>query len=195
MVALPDGTDDATSTPIPAQEEREQPDTSRGDQAETITSCPKSWIAWKREAQRMEAERDEARKERDQWKHLSGESAKGLALADATVSRLTAQRQEAQQAILPVQVHNFKAARELVATHSNRKSRSTLLDTMDNVLLKAEAAESSLTALREALRQLRIDANRLCDRQLGGSYEADCRRSIAAADAALSLTPPDRKEP
>lgn len=38
----------------------------------------------------------------------------------------------------------------------------------------------------EALRTLRIDANRLCDRQLGGTYEEDCRRAIAAADAVLS---------
>lgn len=31
----------------------------------------------------------------------------------------------------------------------------------------------------------RIDANRLCDRQLGGTYEEDCRRAIAVADQAL----------
>jgi hypothetical protein len=37
-----------------------------------------------------------------------------------------------------------------------------------------------------ALKDLRINANRLCDRQLGGTYEDDCRRSIARADAALS---------
>ncbi len=40
--------------------------------------------------------------------------------------------------------------------------------------------------LLDALRALRIDANRLCDRQLGGSYEADCRRAIAIADAAIA---------
>jgi hypothetical protein len=39
--------------------------------------------------------------------------------------------------------------------------------------------------LLAALRALRIDAKRLCDRQLGGSYEADCRRAIAVADAAI----------
>lgn len=38
----------------------------------------------------------------------------------------------------------------------------------------------------EALRDLRINANRLCDRNLGGTYEEDCRRSIARADAVLS---------
>jgi len=37
-----------------------------------------------------------------------------------------------------------------------------------------------------ALKRLRIDANRLCDRMLGGSYEDDCRRSIAIADAVLT---------
>lgn len=39
--------------------------------------------------------------------------------------------------------------------------------------------------LLAALKTLRIDANRLCDRQLGGSYEDDCRRSLAVADAAI----------
>lgn len=41
-----------------------------------------------------------------------------------------------------------------------------------------------LTALK-ALKALRIDANRLCDRNLGGTYEEDCRRAIAIADAAI----------
>jgi hypothetical protein len=40
--------------------------------------------------------------------------------------------------------------------------------------------------LFDALKQLRIDANRLCDRQLGGSYEADCRLSIKQADDAIA---------
>jgi excisionase family DNA binding protein len=42
-------------------------------------------------------------------------------------------------------------------------------------------------ALRAALVELRINANRLCDRMLGGTYEDDCRRSIAKADEALAL--------
>jgi hypothetical protein len=42
-----------------------------------------------------------------------------------------------------------------------------------------------LDELIAALRDLRINANRLCDRNLGGTYEDDCRRSIARADAAL----------
>jgi hypothetical protein len=40
--------------------------------------------------------------------------------------------------------------------------------------------------LLSALRELRINANRLCDRNLGGTYEDDCRRSLARADAALT---------
>jgi hypothetical protein len=40
--------------------------------------------------------------------------------------------------------------------------------------------------LLAALRELRINANRLCDRQLGGTYEEDCRRSLAVADAAIA---------
>lgn len=49
----------------------------------------------------------------------------------------------------------------------------------------AEAGER----LREALKDLVIDANRLCDRQLGGSYEDDCRATIAKARQALALLP------
>lgn len=40
--------------------------------------------------------------------------------------------------------------------------------------------------LREALKALIIDANRLCDRNFGGTYEKDCRRSIAAAQAVMA---------
>lgn len=40
-------------------------------------------------------------------------------------------------------------------------------------------------AIVSVLRELRIDANRLCDRNQGGTYEDDCRRSVAKADAAL----------
>jgi hypothetical protein len=39
--------------------------------------------------------------------------------------------------------------------------------------------------LLEALKALVIDANRLCDRNLGGTYEEDCRRTLVAARAAL----------
>ena len=67
-------------------------------------------------------------------------------------------------------------------------------------LLMAEAATTPATPLeqelitlrareakiREAATALRIDANRLCDRNLGGTYEEDCRRSIAALDDALA---------
>ena len=40
--------------------------------------------------------------------------------------------------------------------------------------------------LYQALAELRINANRLCDRNLGGTYEEDCRRSLAKAEAALT---------
>ncbi len=39
--------------------------------------------------------------------------------------------------------------------------------------------------LDEALWQLRVDCNRLCDRNLGGTYEDDARLSIKKADEAL----------
>jgi hypothetical protein len=44
--------------------------------------------------------------------------------------------------------------------------------------------------LLEALKALVIDANRLCDRNLGGTYEEDCRRTLVAARAALSKAVP-----
>ncbi len=58
---------------------------------------------------------------------------------------------------------------------------------------KLEVLSVEHTKLRKALKQLRIDANRLCDRNLGGTYEEDCRRSIAVAEAALAS--PDPTEP
>lgn len=47
--------------------------------------------------------------------------------------------------------------------------------------------EQARDALRQALQALIIDANRLCDRQLGGTYEDDCRRSIDKARTALEV--------
>jgi len=59
--------------------------------------------------------------------------------------------------------------------------------------------EKECVRVVEALTVLRVDANRLCDRQLGGTYEEDCRRAIANADAALGRTVPEvltrREEP
>ena len=53
-----------------------------------------------------------------------------------------------------------------------------------------DAMTKQRDVLRAALEELRINANRLCDRDLGGTYEDDCRRSIAEADAALAATSP-----
>jgi hypothetical protein len=52
---------------------------------------------------------------------------------------------------------------------------------------RAEAAEADVLRLRTALQTLVIDANRLCDRKMGGTYEEDCRRSILAAREALRV--------
>ena len=41
-------------------------------------------------------------------------------------------------------------------------------------------------ATLRAVEELLQDANRLCDRNLGGTYEEDCRRSIAKVRAALA---------
>lgn len=40
-------------------------------------------------------------------------------------------------------------------------------------------------ALIATVKQLWIDANRLCDRQLGGTYESDCRLSLKQAEPAI----------
>lgn len=45
---------------------------------------------------------------------------------------------------------------------------------------------SQRAELLAALKALVIDANRLCDRQQGGSYEDDCRSSLAIAKAAIA---------
>lgn len=72
---------------------------------------------------------------------------------------------------------------------------SMLMQGAEHVAALTAAAERE-TALREALRELRINANRLCDRNLGGTYEDDCRRSLKKAEATLGLTPdPPRAEP
>lgn len=40
--------------------------------------------------------------------------------------------------------------------------------------------------LLDALKALAIDANRLCDRNLGGTYEEDCRRALEVAGAVIA---------
>lgn len=44
----------------------------------------------------------------------------------------------------------------------------------------------AVRVLEAAARDLRQNANRLCDRNTGGTYEEDCRRSIQQMDAALA---------
>lgn len=49
-----------------------------------------------------------------------------------------------------------------------------------------EEALQRIGTLEKALGDLIIDANRLCDRELGGIYEDDCRLSLAKARHALA---------
>ena len=70
-----------------------------------------------------------------------------------------------------------------------RTAEKLRLATIEEWRKAVHAERARVKALREALRELRINANRLCDRNLGGTYEADCRRSIAKADAALAAEP------
>jgi hypothetical protein len=53
-------------------------------------------------------------------------------------------------------------------------------------LAEKSAIGEMIDPLRALLEELVIDANRLCDRNLGGTYEEDCRRTIAKARALLS---------
>ena len=55
-------------------------------------------------------------------------------------------------------------------------------------IAQLQQAEQARDMAHAALRELRINANRLCDRNMGGSYEEDCRRSIANADAVLEAS-------
>lgn len=68
---------------------------------------------------------------------------------------------------------------------------AALNDPADNVTATTAQCITRLRAreakIREAATALRIDANRLCDRN---PYEEDCRRSIAALDAALGEDTP-----
>lgn len=53
-------------------------------------------------------------------------------------------------------------------------------------LLDCDAvAIAAVPKLLAALKLLRIDANRLADRNQGGTYEADVRRAIKVADEAI----------
>lgn len=52
----------------------------------------------------------------------------------------------------------------------------------DRVIRRAQAADARVRAV---LKELMQNTNRLCDRQLGGTYEEDARRSIAKAKEVL----------
>lgn len=65
------------------------------------------------------------------------------------------------------------------------------------VTRERETAQAQVQELRKALADLRINANRLCDRNQGGTYEEDCRRSLKRAESALSIittTEPPREK-
>lgn len=70
------------------------------------------------------------------------------------------------------------ALAELVPEYSSPKRIAELQ-------IALAASEARQQELYNALNGLRRDANRLCDRQLGGSYEQDCRLAIKVADEAL----------
>lgn len=73
--------------------------------------------------------------------------------------------------------------------------RATLLDPPPDVqeavirkldLVSRDHQRTVIDGLVEAGKQLRGDANRLCDRNLGGTYEDDCRIAIKNWDTALA---------
>jgi hypothetical protein len=129
-----------------------------------------------------------------------------IADRDATIARLTTEHDELRAAVLPEAQRQpdvpwshegivllAQAHREDSETMDSTDPRTdTYGDASDPDkarLLRAErerAKDATIARLREALDELRINANRLCDRQLGGTYEDDCRRSLAKADALLT---------
>lgn len=60
-------------------------------------------------------------------------------------------------------------------------TRQPLQAEVESLQARVAALEAENATIKAALRALCIDANRLCDRQLGGSYEDDCRATIAVA--------------
>lgn len=101
----------------------------------------------------------------------------------------------------PIEVLKKAADEALAAWDADKDSRvGKLLASMagrlpgyradiDAVLAASRSPRAPLEPdLLEAAKALRIDANRLCDRMLGGSYEADCRLAIKRFDAALAAS-------
>lgn len=70
-------------------------------------------------------------------------------------------------------------------TAEGERQYQQIRDILRKFALRARPALSDET-LRQVLEELVIDANRLCDRNQGGTYEDDCRRSIAKARAVLA---------
>jgi NTP pyrophosphatase (non-canonical NTP hydrolase) len=58
--------------------EQSEPKPVEGDRAETVTENPKSWIAWKREADDLRRKLDEAIRERDLWKGRCEDSCEAM---------------------------------------------------------------------------------------------------------------------
>lgn len=66
-------------------------------------------------------------------------------------------------------------------------------EAFDGMTVAKVQAEAALTGLAGKAKALAIDANRLCDRQQGGTYEDDCRKSIAYVYAALAALPKESR--
>ena len=73
-----------------------------------------------------------------------------------------------------------------VSRSLRRIAKGSRLNVFDVPILE-DAADlvDGYRGLRQALVALVVDANRLCDRNLGGTDEDDCRISIAAARTAI----------
>ena len=86
--------------------------------------------------------------------------------------------------LLPPDAHE-NIRRVAVMVDSLRRDCEATHAALDSTL-RARPALSDEVLLRRVLEELVIDANRLCDRNQGGTYEEDCRRSIAKARAVLA---------
>jgi len=141
----------------------------REDLADEIERLQSELSAIRASLQRVEQERDTAK---GQYEYMVGCHAEAIAKLEDR--RLFLQRVEQENGTLREDVDR---TRRMLVWNVDRAKRL-------NASLTQQKQENE--RLRIALTALRIDANRLCDRQLGGTYEDDCRRSIRQADAALS---------
>jgi hypothetical protein len=83
----------------------------------------------------------------------------------------------------------------VMARHIAETSRGIAITERESCERLARALTQAADALAAKGRELRGDANRLADRNLGGTYEVDVRQSISEWDAALATWEEIKEKP